>query len=108
MGQGTGTRTRWARRWRGRGQKWRMASRVVADEGMNGGSVDPQMTGRAPDQRQQRSRWWGTKALADAGSTAGQQGEGQGCKPVGLPDTRGYARRVERQWRSQGPRRGPE
>ena len=67
MGQGTGTRTRWAKRRRGRCQKWRMASVAEGHEGMNVRSMDPQMRCRAPDQRQQRLWRWGTGSLADAG-----------------------------------------
>ena len=52
------------------------------DEGMNVGSIDPQKAGRAPDQRQERQGRWGTGLPADGGLAAGQQGEGQWCKPV--------------------------
>ena len=82
MGQGTGTGTRWAKSRRGRGQKWTMASRAEGDERMDVGSMDPQTTGRAPDLLQQRPRRWDTGSQADAGTGAGQQGEGQRCKPV--------------------------
>ena len=64
----------------------------------------PPTTGRAPDQRQQRPRRWDTGSPADAGDAAGLQDEGQRCGPVCMPDTGGYARRMERQWRASGSR----
>ena len=86
MGKGTSAGTesvkRWAKRWRGRCQKRRMASMAKGDEGMNVGNMDPQKEGRAPDQRQQRLGRWGTGTPADAGVAAGQQGEDPWNWPV--------------------------
>ena len=56
----------------------------------------PPTTGWAPDQHQQRPRWWDTGRPADAGDSAGQQDEGRRCGPVCMLDTGGYARHMER------------
>ena len=68
--------------------------------------MDNSTTGRATDQRQQRPQQWGTGSPADAGKVGGQQGKGQRCKPVCMPHTGGYARRMERQWRTSGSKSG--
>ena len=49
----------------GKRPKWWMASRAERDEGMKVGSMDPQTTGRAPGQRQQRP---GSKEKANGAS----------------------------------------
>ena len=89
MRQGTGTGTRLARRWWGRGQKWRIASRAVGDERLDVETMVPQRTGWAPDQRQQRPQRWVTRSPADAGNAAHKQGEDQSGRPVCVRDTRG-------------------
>ena len=83
-----------------------MAYEEEEDRGVDIKCMNPLTTDRAPDQRQQRPRRWDTGPPADAGNAAGQQGEGQRCESVSMPDTQGYAKRMERQWRTSGSKTG--
>ena len=89
MGQRTSPGPPWAKRLRERCQKWRMATMAEGDEGMNDGSMDPQKTGQAVDQRQQSEQMPASRPGSKAKASGASQSE---CQTPGVWSDSGEVR----------------